>query len=137
MNPSQLSVLDAMGISTWQLKEPGEIPSPELSQKPESQGSQVKYVVLVKGDELAENRRFFQSILAAVAWPLSSLRILSESSLLAELDSTFIQLIWAVGELEGNAGSWKNIQSPSLAELACNPRAKAELWLQLKEFRCV
>lgn len=135
MNQSQWKVLDAMGISSWQQKESGEIAAPVSLASKRAEVVETRYAIFVEEADLVAYRALFQSILNAVSWPVDSYRLYTQVSQLDGNPAASFKLIWSMGEFDIPELDIDSIQGPSLAELAANPKAKSDLWAQLKNYR--
>ena len=140
VHKTQLSVLNAMGISSWQRAEPGEVAAPEVRWQPTPlHQKNAHFLIFVAKDDLVLHRSLFQAILAALAWPVSSYRVLSDPAQLAMIECQSLTLVcWLIPADEQAMACLKSnpdlvqIHGACLAEMARNPKAKAELWQALK-----
>lgn len=138
MNQTQWQVLNAMGISTWQRLEPGELAPPKTLHPQEASKDTELYVVVVEQEDLVRQRELFQSILKAVNWPLSSIRLLHSAQELSLLKPETFKLIWWLGgEPDVELEPVSQIGSASLEALAATPSQKSALWQELKAYRHV
>lgn len=137
MNRTQWALLDAMGISTWQRTEVGELSAPASLNHPLAMDSEILFVILVEQDDLFAHRTLFQSMLSAVKWPVQHYRLLTHIEQFDSLNQQHLKLVWCLGPFEVSPSEAKLIQSPALAELAQDASLKSALWSELKPFRHV